>query len=53
MGKDDFLRKVRAAADALITERLLLQEDITSVLDRANAHWEYAMRSRATTSAAN
>ena len=53
MGKDDYLRKVRAAADALINERLLLAADVTAVLDRANAHWDYATsHSRPTTTSA-
>lgn len=41
-GRDDYLRKVRAAADALVMQRLLLPEDIAAVVNRATRHWDYA-----------
>ena len=43
-GKDDYLQKIRQAADALIAGHYLLQEDWDAVLARANAHWEYSAR---------
>jgi len=43
-GRDDYLQKIRAAAVELIRGRYLLQEDLDSVVDRAHAHWDYAMR---------
>jgi hypothetical protein len=51
--KDEYLQKIRAAATALIRERYLLQEDLDGVLERANAHWEYATRAQPVTTAAN
>jgi len=50
-GKDDYLQRIRIAAAALIRDRYLLDEDFDSVLARASAHWDYATRSRAVTSA--
>jgi hypothetical protein len=38
----DYLTRIRAAADALIRERFLLDEDLEPMLDRARAHWAYA-----------
>jgi hypothetical protein len=51
-GKEDYLAKIRAAAEALIRDRYLLREDLPTVLDRANRHWDYATRA-ASTSALN
>jgi hypothetical protein len=51
-GREDYLQKIRAAAAALIKDRYLLPEDLQNVLDRANAHWAYATRTRATASGA-
>jgi hypothetical protein len=41
-GKDGYLQQIRTAAEALIRERYLLAEDLPVVLERANAHWDYA-----------
>jgi hypothetical protein len=51
--KDEYLRKIRGAATSLIRARYLLQEDLAGVLDRANAHWDYATRTSPVTTAAN
>ncbi|MNC89015.1 hypothetical protein D3C83_49020 [compost metagenome] len=40
--RDDYLRTIRRAADALVTQRFLLAEDGPAVVDRATRHWEYA-----------
>jgi hypothetical protein len=40
--RDDYLRQIRAAADALVRDRLLLADDVADVVDRASRHWEYA-----------
>jgi hypothetical protein len=49
--REDYLTKIRAAAAELIKDRYLLQEDLDNVVGRANAHWDYANRAAATTSA--
>jgi hypothetical protein len=41
-GRDDYLARVRRAADALVAERLLLVEDVPRVVERAAAHWDFA-----------
>jgi hypothetical protein len=41
--RDDYLRKIQAAAAALVKQRFLLAEDIAAVVDRAAMHWEFAM----------
>ena len=48
-GRDDYLRKVRAAAEVLVTERYLLRDDVDGVLARAEAHWDHATRAPAQT----
>jgi hypothetical protein len=52
-GMDDYLQKIRSAANDLIKAGYLLQEDLESVVARATQHWTYATRSRATASAGN
>jgi hypothetical protein len=41
-GRDDYLVRVRRAADALVADRLLLADDVPRVLERAAAHWDWA-----------
>lgn len=41
-GEDDYLAKLRAAADALVKERYLLQEDVENVLARGRLQWKFA-----------
>jgi len=45
-GRDDYLQKIRAAADVLIAGRYLLPESLDTVLDRAKEHWDYATQAR-------
>jgi hypothetical protein len=45
-GVEDYLQRVRAASKDLIRRRYLLEEDLSAVLDRARAHWEFATRGR-------
>jgi hypothetical protein len=40
--RDDYLRKIRTAADALVKGGYLLADDVPDVLDRASRHWEFA-----------
>ena len=42
--RDDYLERIRAAADALVKDRFLLAEDVEDVVQRATRHWEYANR---------
>ena len=42
-GEEDYLQRVRAAAEELIRSRFMLQEDLESVLSRAKSHWAFAM----------
>src|SRR6185312_11455939 len=40
--KDDYMDKIRKAADALVKSGYLLAEDAQPVITRAAAHWDYA-----------
>ncbi|MFN8091631.1 MAG: alpha/beta hydrolase domain-containing protein [Vicinamibacteria bacterium] len=40
-GRDDYLARVRRAADALVAGRLLLAEDVPAVVERAARHWDW------------
>ncbi len=42
-GREDFLRRAAAAADALVSERFLLAEDRAAALARAAATWDWAL----------
>jgi hypothetical protein len=42
-GRDDYLKRIRAAADALAKQGLLLTEDAPDVVDRAGRLWDYAV----------
>jgi hypothetical protein len=44
--KNDYLQRIRAAASDLVKDRLLLEEDVALTVDRAAAHWDWAMKSR-------
>ena len=46
--RDDYLQRIRAAASALVKDRLLLQEDVDDVVQRATRHWAYATASAQT-----
>ena len=43
-GLDDYLRRIRSAAEDLIGSRYLLQEDLDDTLARAKIRWSYATR---------
>jgi hypothetical protein len=47
-GRDEYLQRIRTAANALVKERLILEEDVEDVVQRATKHWEYAMRATQT-----
>ena len=42
--REDYLARIRHAADALVSERLLLGEDVPRVVERAAAHWQWRAR---------
>lgn len=50
-GREDYLRRVRAAATSLAKERYLLQDDVNSVVDEAGKHWDWTMSTLASRSA--
>ena len=43
--REDYLRQVREAAEKLVGERYLLAEDLSSIVTRAAAHWDFLMGS--------
>jgi hypothetical protein len=43
-GRDDYLQRIRSAADALVKERLILEQDVEDVMQRATRHWDYALQ---------
>ena len=43
--RDDYLERVRAAANGLVQQRLLLPDDVDEVMERASRHWAYATSS--------
>jgi hypothetical protein len=45
-GVEDYLQRIRSASRDLIRRRYLLEEDLSAVLDRARAHWEFATGGR-------
>jgi hypothetical protein len=42
--KDDYLRRVREAADALVKDRYLLADDVSAILERSGEMWDYFSR---------
>jgi hypothetical protein len=48
--RDDYMERVRTAARGLVRDRLLLEEDMQAVVDRAGAHWDYASKAARTSS---
>ena len=40
--REDYLQRIRVSAAALVKDRLLLQEDVDDVVQRATRHWAYA-----------
>ena len=49
--REEYLNRIRAAATKLVQDGLLVSEDMENVMDRASAHWQYATRSRSSSSA--
>jgi hypothetical protein len=49
--REDYLRRVQAAANALAKERYLLQEDVNSVVDAAGKNWDWTMSTLSSRSA--
>ena len=47
--REDYLKKIRAAAEPLIKGRYLLAEDLDDVMQRATQHWSYATGTATTT----
>ena len=42
--RDDYLQKIRKAANTLVKERFILEQDVEDVVQRATTHWDYANR---------
>jgi hypothetical protein len=42
-GREDYMRRVEAAANALAKDRYLLPEDVKTVVDEAGKHWDWTM----------
>lgn len=42
-GREDYLRRVQAAANALAKEGYLLQDDVKPIVDEAGKHWDWTM----------
>jgi hypothetical protein len=42
-GRADYLTKIRAAATKLVSERLMLEEDVEPTMRRAERHWDWAV----------
>ena len=43
-GREDYLAKIRAAADDLVKKGYLLQTDIPRIVSRAEAQWSWIAR---------
>jgi hypothetical protein len=41
--RDEYLARVRTAADGLVRDRYMLPNDVDAVLRRARAHWDLLM----------
>jgi hypothetical protein len=41
-GREEYLTRIRAAANKLVQEGFLLSEDMENVMERASAHWQHA-----------
>jgi hypothetical protein len=46
--RDEYLRKIRAAALDLVTSGFMLEEDVELTMQRAGRHWDWATRTSAT-----
>lgn len=45
-GRDDYLGRIRAAANELVKSGYMLQEDVEPAVQRAGRHWDWAVASR-------
>ena len=46
--RDDYLQKIRKAANTLVKERFILEQDLGDVLQRAALHWDFVTRATQT-----
>jgi hypothetical protein len=46
--RGEYLQRIRAAANALVKDRFLLEQDVEDVLQRATRHWDYVTRTTQT-----
>jgi hypothetical protein len=46
--REDYLQRIRASAAGLVKDRLLLDEDVEDVMQRAARHWSYATAAQQT-----
>jgi len=47
-GRDDYLQRIRAAANVLVKDRFLLAEDVEDVIERAARHWDHVTSAAST-----
>ena len=47
-GRDEYLQRIRTAANALVKERFILEQDVEDVVQRATKHWDYVTRTTQT-----
>jgi hypothetical protein len=41
--RSEYMQRVEAAADRLVQERFLLQEDVNPIVEAAGQHWDWTM----------
>lgn len=46
--RDDYLQKIRKAANTLVRERFILEQDLGDVVQRAALHWDFVTRATQT-----
>ncbi len=44
-GRDDYLDKIRTAAEGLVSRRLLRADDVNAIVAESGAHWDYLVGS--------
>lgn len=49
-GREDYLRKIEAAARQLVTEGYVLSDDVEGIVQRATQHWDWLMGAKGSTS---
>jgi hypothetical protein len=45
-GREDYLDKIRTAAEGLVSRRLLRADDVNTIVAESGAHWDYLVGSR-------